>query len=129
MEGINKPIDVVEQEIESISYCLRYRASGRLIRAYSSEGVPGSGFHPRYELLDVESQLPVYTRNSVADLLKFVRLAPEERVGTYNRPRVKDMTILSLHDVEIVEQRVIRTYAPVSREVLATIIATPEETK
>lgn len=127
MKGSTQHIEGVEQEAESVSYCLRYRPAGRLIRVYSSEGVPGSGFHPRYELLDNESQLPVYTRNTAAELLKFVQLDPTERVGTYKRPRVKDLTISSLDDVEILEQCVMRTYIPVNLEVLATTIATTEE--
>lgn len=129
MKGSSEHVEDPGRETESVSYCLRYRPSGRLIRVYSAEGVQGSGFHPRYELLDNESQLPVYTRNTAAELLKFVQLDPVERVGTYKRPRVKGLTISSLDDVEILEQRVVRTYVPVNLEVLATTIATTEETK
>jgi hypothetical protein len=115
MEVISQHLDSHGHEVVNVSYCMRSRHTGRLIRVLGYQDMPGSSFHLRYELLDDDAHLPVYTRDTVEELIRLVTMDPKDRVGTYKRPRTVRLTLESLEDVDILERQIIEAYAPVQQ--------------
>jgi hypothetical protein len=115
MDVSRQHLDSQGQKVVNVSYCMRSRQTGRLVRVLGYEGVPGSGFHLRYELLDDDAHLPVYTRDTVEELTRLVTMDPRDRVGTYKRPRTSKLTLASLEDVDILEHQIIEAHVPVQR--------------